>query len=182
MITAGPWAGRWLAELGITLIVRRKPLFWYATRSDAYRADAGCPAFLYETPDGVFYGFPQIDEAGLKVAEHSGGQIVTDPTNVDRAVDAADQTRVEKFLTSYLPAVTRNRTDHVVCMYTMSTDEHFIMDRLPNDARVSFAAGLSGHGFKFAPVLGEALADLALARATTLPIAFLNCHRPAVRR
>ncbi len=66
-------------------------------------------------------------------------------------------------------------------MYTMSADEHFIVDRLPGDDRISFAAGLSGHGFKFAPVLGEALASLALDGQTDLPIEFLSCARPGLR-
>jgi glycine/D-amino acid oxidase-like deaminating enzyme len=62
-------------------------------------------------------------------------------------------------------------------MYTMSPDGHFLLDRHPEEPRVCFAAGLSGHGFKFAPVLGEALADLALEDATALPVGFLGCSR-----
>ncbi len=130
----------------------------------------------------MFYGFPQIDELGVKVAEHSGGQPVADPTNVDRELDPKDRARVENFLTACLPGVSRNMTRHSVCMYTMSADEHFIVDRHPTDERLVFAAGLSGHGFKFAPVLGEALADLALAGTSKLPIEFLSCRRPSLRR
>ena len=59
----------------------------------------------------------------------------------------------------------------------MSPDEHFIVDRHPRHANVVFAAGLSGHGFKFTPVLGRALADLALDGATRLPIDFLSLRR-----
>ena len=68
-------------------------------------------------------------------------------------------------------------TDHAVCLYTMSPDEHFIVDRHPAHANVVFAAGLSGHGFKFTPVLGRALADLALDGSTPLPIDFLSLKR-----
>ena len=71
----------------------------------------------------------------------------------------------------------------------MSPDEHFIVDRHPQHANVVFAAGLSGHGFKFAPVLGRALADLALDGGTELPIDFLSlarfassCRPPSRRR
>jgi sarcosine oxidase len=59
----------------------------------------------------------------------------------------------------------------------MSPDEHFIVDRLPDDPRIAFAAGLSGHGFKFTPVLGQALADLVLDGQTPLPIDFLSLDR-----
>ena len=67
--------------------------------------------------------------------------------------------------------------DHAICLYTMSPDEHFIVDRHPEHPQVAFAAGLSGHGFKFAPVLGAALADLAVNGATHLPIDFLSLRR-----
>jgi glycine/D-amino acid oxidase-like deaminating enzyme len=73
--------------------------------------------------------------------------------------------------------VTSEVTDHTVCLYTMSPDEHFIVDRHPAHANVAFAAGLSGHGFKFAPVLGRALVDLVLDDGTDLPIEFLSLNR-----
>jgi sarcosine oxidase len=181
IVTAGPWAGRWLGDLGVQLVVRRKPLFWFATKSDAYRADNRCPAFLYEMPDGIFYGFPEVDPGEIKIAEHTGGEPVDDPLVVDREWHAEDQARLESFIARALPDVSLTRTGHAVCMYTMSPDEHFIVDRHPRDERICFASGLSGHGFKFAPVLGEALADLALTGQTKLPIEFLSCRRPALK-
>jgi sarcosine oxidase len=181
VITAGAWAGDWLSDLKIAFQVRRKPQFWFATESPAYRVGARTPAFLYETPSGVFYGFPEIDTGEIKVSEHSGGQVVADPLAVNRDVDPADQQRVGDFISACLPGVSQRMTHHAVCMYTMSSDEHFIVDRHPADDRVAFVAGLSGHGFKFAPVLGEALADLTLEGRSDLPIGFLNCQRPALQ-
>ena len=70
---------------------------------------------------------------------------------------------------------------HAACMYTMSPDQHFLIDRLPQHPQVIVAAGMSGHGFKFAAGLGEALADLALLGATDQPIGFLSVSRPDVR-
>ena len=63
------------------------------------------------------------------------------------------------------------------CMFTNTPDEHFIIDRLDGDERVVVASPCSGHGFKFGPVLGEALADLALAGRTDVPIEFLGAAR-----
>jgi glycine/D-amino acid oxidase-like deaminating enzyme len=80
-------------------------------------------------------------------------------------------------LSAHLPGVSQEVTAHSVCLYTMSPDEHFIVDRHPAHPSVVFAAGLSGHGFKFTPVLGEALADLALDGSTELPIGFLSLSR-----
>lgn len=177
IITAGAWASQLLSDLGVPLVVRRKPQFWFDVQDTSYDAERGCPAYLFETPGGVFYGFPRIDEHGVKVAEHTGGEAVTDPLTVDRAERPADLARVRAFTQRYLPRLSDRRLAHSVCMYTMSSDEHFIVDRHPATERVAFAAGLSGHGFKFAPVLGEALIDLATNGAAALPIAFLSLRR-----
>ncbi len=182
LITAGAWAGPLLRDLSCRLEVRRKPQYWYQTNRNAYRAEDGCPAFLYELPEGVFYGFPRIDGHGLKVAQHSGGRIVDDPLAVDREVDPQDQKRVEQFLAAWLPNVSKTLADHQVCMYTMTPDEHFVVDRHGESSQVVFAAGLSGHGFKFTGVLGEALADMSQGRQPALPMGFLASNRPTLGR
>lgn len=180
VIAAGAWSGALLAELGVPLEVRRKPLYWYATQDNSYRPASGCPAFYFDLPHGAFYGIPQIDELGVKVAEHSGGQVVDDPLTVQREV-LADHQRVAEFAAAHLPRATTRRTAHAVCMYTMSPDAHFIVDRHPRHPQVAFAAGLSGHGFKFTCVLGEALAELTLDGGTDLPIGFLSAGRAGLR-
>jgi monomeric sarcosine oxidase len=177
IISAGAWAGQLLADLNVHLEVRRKSLFWFETNSPEYDVAADFPVFLFELPEGVFYGFPKLDARGVKVAEHTGGCVVEDPLVVDRSVDGSEKQRVTDFLVQHLPGVSRQMTHHAVCLYTMSPDEHFIVDRHPRHANVVFAAGLSGHGFKFAPVLGRALAELALDGNTELPIGFLSLQR-----
>jgi monomeric sarcosine oxidase len=181
VVTAGAWAAQVLAGASLNLTpslsVRRKSLFWYETSSTAYDANRGCPVYLFELPQGVFYGFPKLDARGVKVGEHTGGRIVGDPLDVDRTADPAEQAALTAFLAAHMPGVSRRVTDHSVCLYTMSPDEHFIVDRHPAHPQIAFAAGLSGHGFKFAPVLGRALADLVLDGATELPIAFLSLRR-----
>jgi len=177
IITAGAWAGQLLAELRIPLTVRRKSLFWFATDSAHYDIMSDFPIFLFELPDGVFYGFPKLDPRGVKIAEHSGGRVVKDPLMVDRSIDSEEQRRSLDILARHLPAVSPRMSDHCVCLYTMSPDEHFIVDHHPAHANVAAAAGLSGHGFKFAPVLGQALADLVLDGGTDLPIEFLSLAR-----
>jgi sarcosine oxidase len=176
IITPGAWASDLLGDLRIRFTVRRKSLFWYEA-SPVYSAARECPIFLYETPIGVFYGYPRIDHFGLKVAEHSGGQEVIDPLAVNREIDPQDRQRVEDFLHEYLPEVSDTLQKHVVCLYTMSPDGHFIVDRHPDHPQVAFVAGLSGHGFKFACVLGEILAQLTLDGQTHAPIGFLASTR-----
>ncbi|MCA9270158.1 MAG: N-methyl-L-tryptophan oxidase [Planctomycetales bacterium] len=175
VIAAGAWSPRLLADVPLGLAVVRKHLHWYAATDERYR---GGPTFFYEMPEGTsFYGFPPTDALGVKVAEHSGGEAVDDPTHVDRLVDTADRGRVEQFIEAHLPGVSLTPTRHEVCMYTRSPDGHFIVDVHPQHSAVCFAAGLSGHGFKFTSVLGEILADLAIDGATQLPAEFLTRRR-----
>ncbi len=177
VITAGAWANHLLYSLNVPFTVLRKPLFWYRTIDDSYRVDSGCPCYMFETMDGLFYGFPQLDEQGVKVAEHTGGDCVENAFDVDRALRPSDQTRVEAFARQHLPAVSNECTAHAVCMYTMSPDSHFVVGTHPEHPQVVFTAGLSGHGFKFTSVLGEIMAELALEGMTRHPVGFLSHTR-----
>ncbi len=177
VITAGAWAGGMLLSLKVPFQVLRKPLFWYRTLNSTYQLDSGCPCFMFETLGGIFYGVPQDSELGVKVAEHTGGLAVDDPLHPDRTLHAADQRRIETCLAAHLPGVSSECTAHSVCMYTMTPDGHFVVDRHPQHAQVVLTAGLSGHGFKFTSVLGEIMAELALEAHTQHAIDFLSCRR-----
>ena len=181
VITAGAWAAGLLADLAVPLTVRRKHLHWYATADRRYSADRGCPCFFYETPAGLFYGFPEVNGGGVKVAEHTGGVDIADPLADDKAVEPEDRARVEAYIRDYLPGVSTTPVRHAVCYYTMSPDEHFVVGRHPEHPNVAFVAGLSGHGFKFASVLGEVLAELTLDGATRQPVGFLGVDRPGLQ-
>jgi len=179
VLAGGPWMPGLLGkgERSPRLQVLRKHVYWFENDAAELHQDRGCPTYLFELPHGVFYGFPQIDGLGVKAAEHTGGVAVDDPLQDDRALDPADLARVRQFMADHLPGVSDALTRHSVCYYTMSPDGHFIVDRHPEHERVVYAAGLSGHGFKFTSVLGEALADLALEGRTNLPIEFLSGSR-----
>ena len=187
IITAGPWASqvlgaRLFGKGGSLLRVVRKPVFWFAA-DDTYDVSRGNSTFFFETPGsletpgGQFYGFPRIDGRTIKMAEHTGGETVADPLTVDRTHHAADLARVSEFLKEFMPAIEPLPVRHSVCMYTKTPDSHFCIDQHPEWDNVVIGAGFSGHGFKFTTVLGEALADLALAGRTNLPVRFLSVRR-----
>lgn len=180
VITAGAWAASVLRELRLPLAVVRKFVGWFATEPDAYSVDRGYPTFYFEMPDGAFYGFPSLDGRSLKTAEHTGLDVVADPAQVDRSCRPADVERLRSFLRPVLPQVREELVRHSVCFYTLTPDRHFIVDRHPDLPQVVFAAGFSGHGFKFTSVMGEVLADLALEGRTAAPIGFLRLDRPAL--
>jgi monomeric sarcosine oxidase len=177
VIAVGAWSSPVLRGVDVPLVVRRQSLFWFAADAPQYDVANGMPVYLYELPGGIFYGFPKIDALGVKVAEHTTGRVVENPLSVDRNIYLDEQWQLENFLTTYMPGVSHRVTNHTVCLYTMSPDEHFIVDQHPHHASVVFAAGLSGHGFKFTPVLGRALAEKALDGGTDLPIDFLSLKR-----
>jgi sarcosine oxidase len=176
VICGGAWS-QTLTLYDLPLRVVRKHLHWFPRHDPRFHIDQGVPVFLYERPHGYFYGFPAVDSRGVKVAEHSGGESVKDPTHVDRTPDSSDRLRVCQFVEECLPYVVPEPADHAVCMYTLTPDEHFVIDWHPRLERTVFAAGLSGHGFKFAPALGETLADLSLHGATQWDIEFLSASR-----
>ncbi len=176
VICGGAWNVALLEDLALPLVVRRKVLLWYEVGA-AYHADGGCPMFAYDLPQGFFYGFPVFDRRGMKVGEHSGGAVVGDPAAVDRRLHDPDRRPFETFAAGHLTDWTGVLREHAVCLYTMTPDEHFIIDRHPHHANVHFAAGFSGHGFKFAPLVGAALTDLAIEGRTDHPIGFLGGRR-----
>jgi sarcosine oxidase len=177
VITAGGWSAKILKDLALPLRVLRKPVFWLTVSQDLKNNLARLPAFLYELPEGVFYGLPGTDGTSLKLAEHSGGELVDNPNLASRELDPEDRTKILGFSDRWLPLSEPAIRKHSICFYTMTPDSHFIIDRHPNYANVVFGAGFSGHGFKFTGVLGQALADLALEGSTSLPIHFLSLGR-----
>jgi len=182
IVTAGAWTSRILNKLALPLEVVRKPVFWFPVQSTAYTVEAGAPTFYFEMPFGHFYGFPSIDQRTVKAAEHSGGAPIADPYHVERSVGPADSEPLERFVRECLPELDPTPVRHSVCMYTLTPDRHFIVDRHPEHPHVAFGAGFSGHGFKFTPVIGEALVDLATEGQTRHPIGFLSAGREALAK
>ena len=144
---------------------------------------SGIPVYIVETADGNFYGFPYLEGQGLKVARHGTGDVLpprgdrTEADRLDRELRQGEDERVRRFVRRYLPGGEGPLRDWKVCMYTKTPDEHFIVDRHPRYPGVVFASACSGHGFKFASVMGEVLADLAMGGSTTLPVGFLSASR-----
>jgi sarcosine oxidase len=174
----GAWSGRLLADLNTRLTVTRQVLGWLWPQTPAPFALGTFPVWGIEQPDGsLAYGFPMMpDLPGLKMARHGPGP-ATDPDTVPRDCTPADRAEVLGIARTYLPGGAGPLLSSRVCLYTHSPDGHFIIDRHPTSARATIACGFSGHGFKFASVMGEILADLSTTGVTPLPIRFLGLDR-----
>jgi sarcosine oxidase len=181
VLTAGPWAGQMLDRWGASLTVMRQVALWFGVPGGPapFRRDV-FPLFCHETPAGFYYGFPVIDAAGgLKVARHYGAAELPGPDAVDRTVHPADEGPVRAYLRDHLPAADGPLVHASVCLYTLTPDRHFLIDLHPEHPNVVLAAGFSGHGFKFASVVGEILADLADEGRTPLPVEMFRLDRLA---
>lgn len=169
IITAGAWASGLLAGIGLPLTVLRKVLWWFGVQDSSLYDRERFPVYIAESETHHVYGFP-LDAAtfgaGLKIAEHSGGD-PTDPDAIDRHASDDEAGLALDFGQRYLTGVTNQIERRAVCMYTMTPDTDFIVDRHPEHAAVVFGTGFSGHGFKFATAMGEHLAELALDQTVT---------------
>lgn len=163
LVTAGAYLPALLPGfLPGRLTVLRRVLAW--TRPDPAEVArlAGLPVWGVFAPEGFFYGFPHAREGveGFKLACHVPveGEVGVDPETVDRAVHPADLTPLAAFLERYLPAARGDFVHAAVCLYTCTPSWDFVIDHVPGDSRAWVAGGFSGHGFKFAPAIGELLA------------------------
>jgi sarcosine oxidase len=160
IITAGGWATRWLADVGVPFTVMRQVQNWLLPTDPArFRRDR-FPVFLHDSPVGIFYGIPMIDPTGVKIAEHYGAPELASPGDINWTATEDDLRPVRAYTAAHLPGL-GECTSQEVCLYTLSPDRHFVIDWHPTSRNVVFAAGFSGHGFKFVPVVGEALAIMA---------------------
>ncbi|HUP54655.1 MAG TPA: N-methyl-L-tryptophan oxidase [Methylomirabilota bacterium] len=170
VLAAGPWIGRLVADLGLPMTVERQPVCWFTPAVPAPEVSAGrLPVWLMATAGGTFYGVPHDPELGLKVSHHHSGELV-DPDAFDRDVRAADVRRIRAFMRARMPAGDGPLSSSTVCLYTNTPDDAFVVDRHPAAPGVAFSSACSGHGFKFAPLIGEILADLVTDGVTTWPI------------
>ncbi|MBV9848182.1 MAG: N-methyl-L-tryptophan oxidase [Armatimonadetes bacterium] len=174
----GAWSGRLVRDLGVALTVTRQVMAWvWPRRPDLFAPDR-FPTWAIANEDGTLhYGVPLLpDVPGVKIAHHGRG-VPTDPDAVAHQALPGDEEDFRPALRRFLPDADGPTLSLRVCLYTNSPDGHFIIDHHPRHPRVTLACGFSGHGFKFAPVIGEALADLAQQGTTTLPIGFLRLGR-----
>ncbi len=180
VIAAGPWSNEVMRGL-FPLKVTRQVMAWIKPQGGIEPfLPSHFPVFLCEAPeDGrPGYGFPAIDGAsgGVKAAIH-GSDIECTPETVDRVIHEIDCAEVIRQLKPRFPALDGEVLRARTCLYTMTPDENFVIGQHPQFASVSVACGFSGHGFKFAAVVGEILADLATTGSTNHPIAIFSPTR-----
>src|SRR5262249_47891972 len=154
-------------NLPLPLRVTRQVMGWFVPAEPALFEPGRCPVFIIESRHGMHYGFPPFGGAGVKVAKHHHEEESVDPESPDRVVSPRDEALIRAAVAEHIPAANGRLVDAKTCLYTMAPDGDFLIDRMPGFAQVIVASPCSGHGFKFAPAIGEILADLATTGATT---------------
>ena len=182
IISTGAWTNKMLKNIGVELTVTRQVQAWFEPEIDPEAfSPENFPCWFIETdaPHG-HYGFSILPgKKGVKIAEHRPGDMVPLEA-ISRAIakPKGDELKaLQNTLAQYIPDAAGKLLKSYTCLYTNSPDQHFIVDKIPDNDRVTIAAGFSGHGYEFSSVMGEVLADLATNGSTKHPIEFLglNC-------
>jgi len=176
VIAAGPWMPTLVPWL--PLKVERQVLAWLEIEKDvSWLVPERFPVFIRQTDDvGDIYGVPTLDGISVKIARHHNGD-TTDPDHIRRDVADSELVPLRHFAATFLRGVSDRVTRTAVCMYTNTPDGDFVIDLQPEDPRIVVVSACSGHGFKFAPVIGDIAADLASERWTSRDISRFTARR-----
>lgn len=179
VITAGPWTAELLN--GVTFpfqVIRSVNGYFEPLRPDWWTVEQGAPDFLLDVPEGSYYGIASVEGLGVKIGRSATewGTPTTART-IRREIDDAEIQMMRDALDRYLPGAAGREMQRITCMCTYTVDDNWIIDRHPLHDGVILACGFSGTGYKFSPVVGEILADLATSDATQHDIAFLSAGR-----
>ena len=176
IVTVGPWACDLLRALDLPLSGRRITVVHFDAADPSLYDASSMSVYFWATPEGIFAGFPHFDGEGVKIMRHDTGEICT-PETARRTISRADVAEVAAFADKYMPYANGRVRKALIGLYTMTPDNHFVIDRHPGFRNLVYATGCSGHGFKFAPVVGEILADMVVDGRTRHAIDFLGADR-----
>ncbi|HEY1606674.1 MAG TPA: N-methyl-L-tryptophan oxidase [Allosphingosinicella sp.] len=164
VVTTGPWIADLIPELAGKLGTTLQTVGWFEPLRPERASPDRMPVFIFDTegPAGMIYGFPDFAGLGVKVASHERGPC----RDIAKSRPAEHERRrallpVRDALRSLLPAAAGRLKASTTCIYTNASDDEFIIDRRPGFPNIVFASACSGHGFKFAPAIGEMLSRLA---------------------
>jgi len=160
VVTAGAWAAKLVPDVAEYAVPERQVLGWFQPERPELFTPERFPVFGIWTEEGRFYGFPNYGVPGFKLGKSHHLFQKVDPDTMDREIHAEDEEVLRRFTSRYFPQAAGELLDKKTCIYTNTPDEQFMIGVLPDHPQVSVAAGFSGHGFKFASVIGEIMADL----------------------
>jgi sarcosine oxidase len=177
IVSAGAWIGKLVSVLEDVAVPERQVLMWMQPRHPELFSPARFPVFNLEVEDGRYYGFPVFGIPGFKVGRYHHLEQLVDPDTMDRRCHPEDEQPLRAFTERYFPDAAGPTTAMHTCLFTNTPDKHFVLDSLPSYPQVIVASPCSGHGFKFASVVGEIVADLAIEGSTRHDISLFRLAR-----
>jgi sarcosine oxidase len=182
IFASGGWLGKLLEDLRLPLSIERQVVFWMSpkTKTDLLSSN-NMPIFIFEEnkesqTNDIFYGTPDVG-AGLKVGKHHGGTIVRDPKDVKREIATEDERPIRNFLECHIPIANGSMVSSTTCIYTNTPDGNFLIDHHPKHENVKLVSACSGHGFKFAPVIGNIVAEDYLGKKSEFDLSPFKLSR-----
>ena len=171
VVCAGPWVPDLISVPGCGFAIERQVMTWFKVSSPDLFAPSRFPVFVRELADGrISFGIPDMGDGLVKVGIHHGDGEIVRPDSTDRSVHPRDYEMTESFVASNVDGLLPSVAKASVCLYTNSPDSHFVVGPVPGIPNVTIVSPCSGHGFKFAPLIGEIAADLALRGSTDYEI------------
>jgi sarcosine oxidase len=177
IVAPGAWIGRLVPSLDTETTVVRRVQAWFAPRRPAELSPDRLPVFTLKVDEGHFYGFPLWGHPGFKLGGPHYGSDVVDPELPTREPTPEAEAALRECAARYVPAGAGETLALRACLYTMTRDEHFIVDTLPGQEEIIVASPCSGHGYKFASAMGEILADLATIGASRFDLSPFSITR-----
>ncbi|MDF9747369.1 N-methyl-L-tryptophan oxidase [Natrinema salsiterrestre] len=177
VLAAGAWNEEFADALEGLAVPERQVLGWFQPEEPSTFEPENFPVWNLKVPEGRFYGLPIYDVPGFKIGKYHHRDEQVDPDEYDTEPGLEDEQLLRDATATYFPDAAGPTMRLATCMFTNSPDEHFILDTLPDYPQVAVGAGFSGHGFKFASVVGEILADLAVDGETDHPIDMFRLDR-----
>lgn len=177
VLTAGPWMPQLVPALGRSLETFKQTLGWFVPRHRELFAPSAFPVFIHFSSEGEFYGFPLYGDRGVKVGGPHFAREPIDPDEPDRVASPRQVKALEGFFDRHLPDAAGPAQTPTGCIYTKTPDEHFIIDRHPAMRQALLVSACSGHGYKFAPAIGEIVADLVVDDRTRHDISLFSLSR-----
>ncbi len=176
VLCAGAAMTPWLHDAGVATTITRQTMFWFRN------GDVQSPRTVWAVQlddERMLYGFPDLG-GGLKAAIHYGGE-PTEWQAANRVVKDDEAGEVADVCARYLPGVHGALLRAVACFYTNTADHHFVIDRHPRHPRALVVSACSGHGFKFASAIGEAVSQWTLDGASALDLSLFSLERLRAR-
>ncbi len=177
VVTAGAWMRQLVPALAAPLVTTKQVIAWFQPRAEETFRPGTMPVFIHFGANGEFYGFPQQSAQGVKVGGPHFGRVFIDPDQPDRTPEPHQIAALQGFMARHLPDAAGPPIAASGCIYTSTPDEHFVIDRLPGTPQVVVMSPCSGHGYKFAPAMGEIAADLATTGQTWADIEPFSMRR-----